>query len=163
MIKSMSFIISQVPKYPDVAQNLRFLISYQSSALLFPLSTTISSGSGVQAGDTISHTLGSLTRNTEYSVQIRAQVQFSACYVAMTGALSDQMTFRTSNMCTYNILCVVNYSMGDLSIAAIVCWATLLPSPTFLPYHSESVQLLCQTCVSLQQWSRLSRTSRGVL
>ena len=49
----------------------------------------------------MTHTLGSLKRNTHYEVQIRAQVQFSACSVSMSGAFSDLMTFRTSNTCAY--------------------------------------------------------------
>ena len=89
----------QVPKYPAAAQSLRFLISYESNVYLNPQSTTIYLFSGVQEGDTVTRTLGALTRDTEYNVQIRAQVQFSACSVSMLGAFSDVMTFRTNNTC----------------------------------------------------------------
>ena len=91
----------QVPQYPAAAQNPRFIISYQSNAYPYPLSTTVYSGSGVREGNTVTHTLRSLTRNTEYDVQIRAQVQFSACSVSMSGASSGLMTFRTNNTCAY--------------------------------------------------------------
>jgi hypothetical protein len=58
-------------------------------------------GSGVQEGDTVTYTLRSLTRDTEYAIQVRAQVQFSACSVSMLGAYSDVMTFSTNDTCAY--------------------------------------------------------------
>ena len=89
----------QVPKYSAAAQILQFLIYYKSNANLNPLSITVYPDSGAQEGDTVTYSLGSLTRDTEYDVQIRAQIQFSACSVSMLGAFSDVMTFRTNNTC----------------------------------------------------------------
>ena len=93
----------QVPKHPAATLYLQYVISYQSSAQLNPSSTNIFLGFGAQeAGSTVTYTLSSLTRNTDYDIQIRAQVQFSACSVSMFSDFSDLMTFRTNNTCAYH-------------------------------------------------------------
>ena len=96
-------MFTQVPKYPAAAQSLHFIISYQSNVWPNPASVDVYLGSSAQqAGSTVTYSLGSLRRDTEYAIQIRARAQFSACSSSMFGEFSDVMTFRTNNTCMYH-------------------------------------------------------------
>lgn len=45
---------------------------------------------------TLSYTLTSLTRDKEYTIQIRAQIRYSPCSGYVSGNYSDMVSFRTN-------------------------------------------------------------------
>ena len=83
-------------------EGLRYYISYQSETSSFPSYTTYIA-SGHREGDEVFYSFTSLTRDTEYTGQIRVQVLNSVCgstsYVS--GQYSDPVTIRTNATCEH--------------------------------------------------------------
>lgn len=53
----------------------------------------------------LEYTLTSLTRDTEYTIQIRVEIEYSPCSAYVSGNYSDSVSFRTnatSEPCKFN-------------------------------------------------------------
>ena len=88
----------QVPQIPTVLESdrLRYYILYNEMARTFYPGNNGGSDSVEQEKITYSITLTSLTRDTEYVIRIRAEVEYSPCSTFVTGNYSDSVTFRTN-------------------------------------------------------------------
>ena len=106
-----------------MVDSVRYYISYQSEATDIPMATTIytytpggSGGSDVEQDQRTYYVLTSLTRDTEYAIQIRVQLEYSPCSTYVSGNYSDSVSFRTNatsrSKCNYNIIIIANYIMS---------------------------------------------------
>lgn len=97
-------LLLQVPRLPEALQRVQFVVSYTSQ---FSLGTSTSftaqrsDGSIVREGDRVTFTIGSLERNTDYSIKIATNVRYSPCSTYYSGNYSETVTFRTSNTSMY--------------------------------------------------------------
>ena len=99
---SHSHLHMQAPAAPSWATYGRFTIRYRSDHQSYAQTRTYYNSSFIN--DThvkMSFTLTSLTRDTQYSIEIRAEVQNSACYYYYYtyGNYSDPVLFRTNATC----------------------------------------------------------------
>ena len=104
---------TQVPKLPASMQYLRYYISYQSQSMTSPSYVNFNPSSGINSnleGSKTNYTLTSLTRDTEYDIQIRAEVRYSACTTYVAGNYSNVVTLRSNNTCT----CIANHSISTV-------------------------------------------------
>ena len=89
----------QVPKLPDLAQNVNFIIGYKTEPQLYFYTATYIPSLEVEEGDTVNYTLRSLSRNTAYNIRIQASIQYSACSSYTSGNNSDTITLQTNDTC----------------------------------------------------------------
>jgi hypothetical protein len=95
-------IFIQAPAAPSWATYRRFSVRYQSDQQRYAQTRTYYNSSFINDTDVeMSFTLTSLTRDTQYSIEIRAEVQNSACryYYYTYGNYSDPVSFRTNATC----------------------------------------------------------------
>ena len=91
----------QIPELPEIVQGLRFYIqyrpvtrSYYSTRIVYPSSDN----------DTeVMFTISSLSRDTEYSIQARVEMQYAFCSNYIYGNFSDLEMFRTNASCECNV------------------------------------------------------------
>ena len=90
----------QVPQLPSERDSLRYQIksSYINAEGLNSISsrTYYPVGSSRGSDMRLSYTLTYLTRDTEYTIQIRAEVEYSPCTTFVSGNYSDVVSFRTN-------------------------------------------------------------------
>ena len=86
----------QVPQLPSLIDSVLYYISYNAEGsgstnvrIYFP-------GSRRNSAVRLSYTLTSLKRDTEYTIQIRAAVEFSPCSTYVYGNYSDLVSFQTN-------------------------------------------------------------------
>ena len=75
-------------------QNLLYHITYQQDSESVPRYATVNGN--VNDGDVI-YTLRPLTRDTEYSIQVRIEIRFSPCSTYVHGNYSDPVSFHTNS------------------------------------------------------------------
>ena len=89
-----------MPELPEFATNVRYRIKYQSELRSYPSYSNFYYGSGYREGDRLNHTIYYLTRDTEYTIEIQAYVQYSVCYYNYVyGNYSEPVWFRTNATC----------------------------------------------------------------
>ena len=86
----------QVPQLPSLLDSVRYYISYNAEGSGSPSSRTYYPGSRRNSDMRLSYTLPSLKRDTEYTIQIRAEVEFSPCTTFVSGNYSDLVSFQTN-------------------------------------------------------------------
>lgn len=89
--------LQAVRTLPPGASGLRYAIRYAVAAdTRFPR-TRFFVVALFNTNQEFSYTIGGLVRNTEYTVQVRAEFRYRECFAYLQGNLSDPVTFRTSN------------------------------------------------------------------
>ena len=86
----------QVPQLPNVSETdkVRDYILYKGAARrYYPRN---SGGSSTEEQEELTYTLTSLTRDTDYTIQIRVEIKFSPCVTYISGNYSDSVIFRTN-------------------------------------------------------------------
>ncbi len=93
----------QAPKRPSSVRtsDIAYAIKYYETGeerSYYPTSTYYNSSHS--EGDQLSYTLTSLSRDTEYTVEIALRVSYSVCsYSYVYGNYSDPVSFRTNATC----------------------------------------------------------------
>ena len=89
----------QAPTGPSWVSSRRYTIRYESASGIVRTQTYYNSSYlNATSGVELSYTIGYLTRNTLYSIQIRADFRNSVCgyYNYIYGNYSDPISFRTN-------------------------------------------------------------------
>lgn len=86
----------QVPGLPTVLESLRYYISYNAVGSGSTRAVTLRAGRSGGSDMRLSYTLTSLTRDTEYIIQIRAEIGYSPCTTFVSGNYSNSVSFRTN-------------------------------------------------------------------
>ena len=86
--------IIQVPELPSVVGNVQYYILYNAEGSSSTMARIFYPGSTEQ--QILTYTLTSLTRDTEYTIQIRVQIRYSPCSTYVSGNYSDSVSFRTN-------------------------------------------------------------------
>ena len=86
----------QVPQLPSELDSLRYYITYNAEGSGSTSALTYYPGSSRGSDTRLSYTLTSLTRDTEYNVQIRVEVEYSPCTTFVSGNYSNVVSFRTN-------------------------------------------------------------------
>ena len=76
---------------------LRYYMSYYHQNSVYPHTTTILNS----VDDEITYTLGSLMRDTEYTILIWIEARYSYCSSYTSGLPSNPVTFQTNATCGY--------------------------------------------------------------
>ena len=76
--------------------SVRYYISYKIVGSVSTRVRTFSPGSSGGSDMRLSYTLTSLTRDTEYIIQIRSEIGYSPCTTFVSGNYSDLVSFRTN-------------------------------------------------------------------
>ena len=100
----------QIPAFPKGIERIRFRFSYQSEGDSFPRTRTFTPRSDEavinRTGAEINFTLPSLQKDTEYTIQIRAEARYQRrpflCSTFMTGNFSNAVVFRTNDTCKFD-------------------------------------------------------------
>ena len=131
-----------MPELPEFAANVRYRIKYQSELRSYPSYNNFYYGSGYREGDRLNHTIYYLTRDTEYTIEIQAYMQYSHCnYNYAYGNYSEPVSFRTNAtselkathqaIMTHCFILIVN------EIACFQLNAQQFQSDSFPPYTRE--------------------------
>ena len=75
---------------------VRYYISYNAMGSDSTRALTFSPGSSGGSDVGLSYALTSLTRDTEYIIQIRTEIRYSPCTTFISGNYSDLVLFRTN-------------------------------------------------------------------
>ena len=93
--------LMQVPEVLNAQSylTLRYHISYYHQNSVYPQTTTTLNS----VDDEVTYTLGSLMRDTEYTILIRIEVRYSYCSSYTSGLSSNPVTvtFQTNATCGY--------------------------------------------------------------
>lgn len=100
----------QIPAFPKGVERIRFRFSYQSEGDSFPRTWIFTPRSDEavinRTGAEINFTLPFLQKDTEYTIQIRAEARYQRrpflCSTSMTGNFSDAVVFRTNDTCKFD-------------------------------------------------------------
>ena len=85
----------QVPPLPEGITDLRFLVQYESDKFTFPhLVSVLADLSDDET--TYNTTIIDLARDTEYTVRVRAEVQYQLCFSFLPGNYSEALTVSTN-------------------------------------------------------------------
>ena len=121
----------QIPELPEIVQGLRFYVqyrpvtrSYYSTRIIYPSSDNDTN---------VMFTITSLSRDTQYSIKARVEMQYASCSNYIYGNFSDPEVFQTNASREYG---VNNYIIANSCL--LTTWLHSLANSHFISDDLET-------------------------